>query len=51
MTTTTLTRPIEMPAKPQHRHFLRDTIGWNRKATVYYSAVAVICVLLEKVHP
>jgi hypothetical protein len=53
MTTTTLTRTREVavPPKVPHRHFMRDTIGWNRRATIYFSAVGVVCLLLERVHP
>jgi hypothetical protein len=40
-----------MPPKKAPRHFLRDTVGWNRKATIYWSVVGAICLLLEKVHP
>lgn len=50
MTTTTLT-PTDMQAPKEHRHFLRDTVGWNRRATIYYSTVAAICIVLGRVHP
>lgn len=51
MTTTMLTLTKERAMAPKPRRTVREVIGWNRRATIYWSVVGVVCVLLGRVHP
>lgn len=53
MTTTTLTLTKEraVPAARSNRRSVREFVGWNHRATVYWAVVGAACLVLTKVHP
>lgn len=51
MTTTTLTNREECAMPPRAHRSVREIVGWNRRAAIYWAGVGMICLILEKIHP